>query len=66
MNKTKTEKQTWTYGEGGITLLQYYAGQALVGLLINNVDASESYTKAAAWSFDQAEAMIKEAEKRSQ
>lgn len=49
----------------GMTLLEYYAGQALVGLIANGGDACDHDGNAAAWSFSFAEAMIKEAEKRS-
>jgi len=45
------------------TLLEGYAGQALVGLLAHR-EAFDSNDEAAEWTFEQAEAMIKESEKR--
>jgi hypothetical protein len=41
----------------GMTLLDYFAGQALVGM-------RGSSNEVARWSYDQAEAMLKEREKR--
>ena len=60
----------------GMSLLEYYAGQALVGVIANNAfylsaietaqERGENYTE---WisrgCFEFAEAMVKEAEKRS-
>ena len=48
----------------GMNLLEYYAGQALIGLIANGGDACVHDGKAAQWSFDLAQAMIEESEKR--
>ena len=45
------------------TLLEYYAGQALTGILVWP-DAYNNPDKAASFAFGFAEAMIKEAEKK--
>jgi len=53
--------------QDGMSLLEYYAGQALVGIISNSsraVSISRETEKTASICFDYAEAMIKEAEKR--
>lgn len=57
----------------GMTLLEYYAGQALVGISSKIMNVSKDFSKdlemqefAASVSFGLAEAMINESEKRSQ
>lgn len=51
------------YAQAGMTLLEYYAGQALIGLLSASSEALLNPDKAAFWAFEQAEAMLKESEK---
>ncbi len=52
-------------GVNGMTLLEYYAGQALIGFLNNNkISWSDKLT--AKNCFAQAKAMVKESEKHTQ
>jgi len=57
-------KEVTSPSQDGMSLLEFYAGQALVGML-NHGDAYKNPDKAAVWAFEQAEVMVKEAEKRS-
>jgi len=50
----------------GMTLLEYYAGQALIGLSVRTYEDNDSFVGISELCFEYAEAMIKEAEKRSQ
>ena len=47
-----------SYAMGGMTLRQYYAGQALVGLIVAFANRSEKGL--AEWAFAQADAMIEQ------
>jgi len=55
--------------QDGMSLLEYYAGQALIGYLSsptkNSEVAQDNSSVLAMWCFENAEAMIKEAKKRS-
>ena len=50
-------------GHDGMTLRDWYAGQALAGLSANPEFASTSDCKCAEWSYRQADAMLAEREK---
>ncbi len=53
--------------QDGMSLLEFYAGQALIGLCANPVyHEGNEWSRIAEYAFYQAEAMIKESEKRSQ
>lgn len=52
-------------GVAGMTLLQYYAGQAMQGMLTTRSAGYEMDTRAmSVWSFSMAESMMKEYNKR--
>lgn len=54
-NGTRTDR----YFEGGMSLRDYYAGQAMQGYLqMPNPEARENPDKCAAWAYDQADSMI--------
>lgn len=74
-NKPQEECREVAYEQDGMTLLEYYAGQALVGAIsgdeffVSAIEtAKERNVKYTEWiatgCFEFAEAMIKEAEKR--
>ena len=48
----------------GMCLLDWFAGQALIGVLASDTRQEIKNADAAAWSYDQAEAMLAEREKR--
>lgn len=50
--------------KGGKTLLDDFAGQALMGTASNSKDTWETFEEEAKWCYDIAEAMIKEKRKR--
>jgi len=50
--------------EGGMSLRDYFAGQALVGFLLVS-DCRDNPAKAAAWSYEQADAMLKARESQA-
>lgn len=52
----------WYSGTSGMSLLDYFAGQALVGILASSPDIL-THT-AAQWAYDQAGAMIEHKQKR--
>ena len=43
----------------GMTLRDYFAGQALIGLITRSEDAFNNEDQAAEWSYSQADAMLK-------
>jgi len=55
-------QETPYYEQDGMSMLEFYAGQALASA---QCQFSE-HELCAKWTFDRAEAMVKEAEKRSQ
>lgn len=46
----------------GMSLRDWFAGQALIGILLGDKSAQDHFLKAARWSYDVADAML--AEKR--
>jgi len=59
------DRTEWTQAQSGMSMLEFYAGQALIGFLTASSEALLNPDKAAGWAFEQAEAMVKEAEKRN-
>jgi len=52
------------FGMLGMSLRDYFAGQALVGFLLVS-DCRDNPAKAAAWSYEQADAMLKARESQA-
>ncbi len=53
------------FGEHGMTLLDWFAGQALAGILsIENAYENDGESEIAQWAYDHAEAMIEQKRKR--
>ena len=52
---------------GSLTLRDYFAGQALNGILLGHYgqEAQQDANKAAAWSYEQADAMLAQRERRT-
>ena len=47
----------------GMTLHEYYAGQAIIGLMISAFDGTASFQERAEWADRQADAMIERRDK---
>ena len=62
---SESANQYSQHHQSGMSLLEYFAGKALVGLLCNpNDEAFNNPVRTAEWSYDQADAMIAERNKR--
>lgn len=57
-----SDEEVVTWPEAGMTLRDYFAGQAIVGLLYHT-EAAMDATKAAAWAYKAADAMLAERQK---
>jgi hypothetical protein len=60
-----TDYESWS-AHKGMTLLDYFAGQALVGMMQLEDWKDRVPTEIACWAYDQAEAMLAERTRRAE